>query len=124
MDEVSLLLKSIVRQSVLYSLALSLLLFAAFRSVSISAGVLVGTAAGLIGFYMIVLQTRASAAGGLAKNKGTFSYFARYFLYGIIFALSAYLGADILAMLAGFLLTRLAVYIYAARNREESGHDK
>ena len=82
-----------------------------FRDKMITFGVGLGCMIGLIGFNMILqwgysVETNSKASA--FKN-----YLSRYVFYACMFGLSYYFGANILALLVGFMCHKIAIYIYS-----------
>lgn len=83
-----------------------------FHDKGITLGLGLGCMIGLIGFNMIVqwgfsIQEHSSA-------RSTFmNYLLRYIFYGCMFTLSYYFGANIFALLVGFICHKLAIYVYS-----------
>ncbi len=109
--------KQMIRQVQLYSfliMAIALLISLFFWDKSISIGIVIGTLTGLIGFNMIVsMAYRIEGEGG--GKSAAFNYLLRYIMYGCVFALGYMAGANILAMLVGFLCHKAALLVYSKR---------
>lgn len=82
-----------------------------FKDKMITFGVGLGCMIGLIGFNMI-LQWGYSVETG--KNPRVYrNFLSRYAFYAIMFGLCYYLGANVLALLVGFMCHKLAVFVYS-----------
>lgn len=86
---------------------------------TIGMGIIIGTMSGLIGFAMINMMSSTIEYASDPKAKGNFSYVSRFFLYMIIFGLSAYRGVHLLALLVGMLCHKGAIVLYAYLHRKE-----
>lgn len=109
--------KQMIRQVQLYSLsimAVVALISLLFKDKSITIGIIIGTLTGLIGFNMIVSMAYRIEGEGGAKQ-AVFNYLLRYLLYGCIFALGYMAGANLLAMLIGFVCHKIALLVYSRR---------
>ena len=87
--------------------------------VEIGVGILVGALTGLIGFSMIIRMSSTIELYGNPKAKGYSSYVKRYGIYTLIFALAAWRGVNIVALLVGMLLHKGAILIYVFIHRKE-----
>ena len=82
-----------------------------FKDKTITLGIGLGCMIGLIGFNMI-LQWGYSVETG--KNPRVYrNFLSRYAFYAIMFGLCYYLGANVLALLVGFMCHKLAVFVYS-----------
>lgn len=109
--------KQMIRQVQLYSLFIMLvavLISLFLKDKSITIGIVIGTLTGLIGFNMIVSMAYRIEKEGGAKQ-AVFNYLLRYILYGCIFALGYMAGANLIALLVGFLCHKLALLIYSKK---------
>ncbi len=91
--------------------AVAMIISLIFKDKTITLGVGLGCMIGLIGFNMILqwgysVETNSKASA--FKN-----YLSRYVFYACMFGLSYYFGANILALLAGFMCHKIAIYIYS-----------
>lgn len=87
---------------------------------SITMGIVIGTICGLMGFNMICNMAERIDGDTLdVKNRATRSYTRRYLLYAIIFALSASVGVNLIALLVGMLVHKLSILFYTLRHRKE-----
>lgn len=84
-------------------------------------GVALGAALGLAGLYLIC-NMAGSIAGepDKAKKRGTVHYIGRYCFYAVVLFAGAWAGIPPLAMLAGFLCTKLALVVYSLQSRKET----
>ena len=82
-----------------------------FKDKMITFGVGLGCMIGLIGFNMI-LQWGYSVEMG-KKPRVPKNFLSRYAFYLIMFGLCYYLGANVLALLVGFMCHKLALFIYS-----------
>ncbi len=81
-----------------------------FKDKMITFGIGLGCMVGLIGFNMI-LQWGDNVEMG--KNTKAYRHFlSRYAFYAIMFGLCYYLGANVLALLVGFMCHKVALFIY------------
>lgn len=90
---------------------LVMLLSLFFRDKYITLGIGLGCMIGLIGFNMI-LQWGYSVETGKNTKVGR-NFLSRYAFYAIMFGLCYYLGANVLALLVGFICHKAAVFIYS-----------
>lgn len=98
--------------SLIISLIAAIISFLIFKDKYIAAGIVIGTLTGLIGFNMIVsMAYRVEGTSG-AKT-AVFNYLLRYLMYGCIFALCMMQGIHALALLAGFICHKIAIFIYS-----------
>lgn len=121
MDETSQMGKEIRRITLalaLVSCGISLMLFQGHFK-DIGAGILIGALTGIIGFSMITHMSNTIELYGNPKAKGYSSYVKRYASYTLIFALAAWRGVHVLALLAGMLLHKGAILIYVFLHRKE-----
>ena len=98
----------------IYSISITvivMLLSILFKDKTITLGIGLGCMIGLIGFNMI-LQYGYSVEGN-GKRSGQRNFLSRYGFYAAMFVLSYYMGANILALLVGFLCHKVAIYIYS-----------
>lgn len=87
---------------------------------SITMGIIIGAVCGLMGFNMICNMAERIDGDSLdVKNRATRSYTRRYLLYAIVFALSASVGVNLIALLAGMLAHKLSILLYTLRHRKE-----
>lgn len=97
---------------------LSLLIFQGdFETIGI--GIIIGACSGIIGFNMIANLANRFDSFSNVKAKTYQSYVRRYALYTLIFALSAYKGVHILALLVGMLCHKASICIYVFLHRKE-----
>lgn len=80
---------------------------------------MIGALTGIIGFSMITHMSNTIELYGNPKAKGYSSYVKRYAIYTLIFALAAWRGVHVLALLAGMLLHKGAILIYVFLHRKE-----
>ena len=85
----------------------------------IGVGILIGALSGLIGFSMIIRMSNTIELYDNPKAKGYSSYVKRFGIYTIIFALAAWRGVNIIALLVGMLLHKGAILIYVFIHRKE-----
>lgn len=99
--------------------ALSMLCFPnEFKSITM--GIVIGTMCGLLGFNMICTMAERIDKDTLdVKNRAIRSYTRRYLLYAVIFALSAGIGINLIALLAGMLAHKVSILLYTLRHRKE-----
>lgn len=86
------------------------------------AGVAGGALIGLFGLWLIIgfsAQVTGMSASS-AKSRAAAGFALRYILYGILMAALALCGIPLLAVLAGFLCSKLALLIYSYSLRKES----
>ena len=121
MDEVSVMGKEIRRLTLALALVCSGLSVVFFhgRFQEIGMGIILGALTGIIGFSMIINMSNRIELYGNPKRKGTASYVTRYLIYASIFAIAAYKGVHIAALLVGFLLHKGAILIYVVLHRKE-----
>lgn len=86
---------------------------------TIGVGILIGALMGIIGFNMINTMASRLELYGNVKAKGYQSYVRRYALYTVVFALAAYKGVHIIALLIGMLCHKAAILIYVFLHRKE-----
>lgn len=98
---------------------LSILLFPnEFKSITM--GIVIGTICGLMGFTMICNMAERIDGDTLdVKNRAIRSYTRRYLLYVVIFALSASIGVNLIALLVGMLAHKASILLYTLRHRKE-----
>lgn len=94
--------------------ALAMLVSLIFRDKAITIGIGLGCMIGLIGFNMIV-QWGYRVEGNRSHISAYFSYFLRLVFYGCMFTLSYVMGANLIAVLVGFLCHKIAVFVYSYR---------
>lgn len=82
-----------------------------FKDKTVTLGIGLGCMIGLIGFNMI-LQWGYSVEGN-GKKSGHRNFLSRYLFYGCMFVLCYIVGANILAMLVGFLCHKISIYVYS-----------
>ena len=82
-----------------------------FKDKTITLGIGLGCMIGLIGFNMI-LQYGYNVEGN-GKKSGQRNFLSRYGFYAAMFVLSHSMGANILALLVGFLCHKVAIYVYS-----------
>lgn len=83
-----------------------------FQDKSITVGIGLGCMIGLIGFNMI-LQWGYRVQEKNSSRSAFFNYILRYLFYGCMFVLSYMMGANLLALLGGFVCHKVAIYIYS-----------
>lgn len=89
-----------------------------FRSISM--GIVIGAFTGMMGFNMIVhMADRIDGDSLDVKARAFRSYTRRYLLYAVIFAMSAMVGVNIIALLAGMLAHKASILIYTWKHRKE-----
>lgn len=87
---------------------------------SITMGIVIGTICGLMGFTMICNMAERIDGDTLdVKNRAIRSYTRRYLLYVVIFALSASIGVNLIALLVGMLAHKASILLYTLRHRKE-----
>lgn len=91
--------------------AIAMIISIVFKDKTITLGIGLGCMIGLIGFNMILqwgysVETNSKASA--FKN-----YLSRYVFYACMFGLSYYMGANILALLVGFVCHKIAIYVYS-----------
>ena len=89
-----------------------MLLSLIFKDKTITAGVGLGCMIGLIGFNMIV-QWGYRVEGDKGNRSAYFNYMLRLVFYASMFVLSYVLGANLVAVLIGFICHKIAVFIYS-----------
>lgn len=110
MEEKLIMLRK-VRNYSLGLMLISCMISLLFHDKYITAGIVVGTMAGLIGFNMIVgMAYRIQGASG--QRQAVMNYLLRYIFYGCIFGLSMWVGINIFACLVGFVCHKIAILIY------------
>lgn len=82
-------------------------------------GTWTGVALGLIGYHMIVAMAVSLNQEEDSKAKGRNSYIVRYAFYGIVLAVMTMLGIPTLSMLAGFMIHKASLLIYASKERKD-----
>lgn len=87
---------------------------------SIPMGIVIGSFTGLLGFNMIYKMSNAIGEESVdVKNRAVRSYTQRYVMYAVIFALSASVGANIVALLVGMLAHKASILLYTLKHRKE-----
>lgn len=92
-----------------------MLLSLIFKDKAITAGVGLGCLIGLIGFNMIV-QWGYSMEKNQGKRSAYFNYMLRLAFYACMFVLSYVFGANLVAVLVGFICHKIAVFVYSYRS--------
>ncbi|MEG0329965.1 MAG: hypothetical protein RR602_02100 [Longicatena sp.] len=98
--------------------AISLVLFQG-KMKTIGVGIVIGACCGIIGFQMIANLGNRLEEYDNARNKAIQSYTRRYAMYTLIFALSASVGVQIIALLVGMLCHKASIGIYVFLHRKE-----
>ena len=121
MNETANLKKEIRRISLSLSVAAALVSSVIFKDSfsSIGVGILIGTLSGLIGFNMIVRMSESIELYEDASKAGYAGYLRRYFIYALIFGLSAWRGVNVIALLAGMLCHKASILLYVFLHRKE-----
>lgn len=89
-----------------------------FKTISI--GIVIGAFTGMMGFNMIVnMASKINGESVDVKARAFRSYTRRYLIYAVIFALSASVGVNIVALLAGMLAHKASILIYTWKHRKE-----
>lgn len=91
-----------------------MLLSLIFKDKAITVGVGLGCMIGLIGFNMIV-QWGYRVNGEGSHRSVYFNYMLRLAFYACMFTLSYVLGANLVAVLVGFICHKIAVFVYSYR---------
>lgn len=86
-----------------------------FKDKTITIGIGLGCMIGLIGFNMIV-QWGYHVEGDRGNRSAYFNYMLRLVFYACMFVLSYMLGANLVAVLVGFICHKAAVFIYSYRS--------
>ena len=97
-----------------YSIAITIVVMVFslfFKDKTITLGIALGCLIGLIGFNMI-LQWGYSVESN-EKRVGFGNYLSRYGFYACMFTLSYFMGANLLALLVGFICHKIAIYVYS-----------
>lgn len=116
--------KSAYRSTLLFALACLVLTLAFWprESAKMAAiGIAYGALIGLAGLYSI-----CSMVSGInpdpknAKKSAAFHYVGRYIFYAVLLFAGAFFGIPPIAMLIGFLCSKLALFVYSCQSRKES----
>ena len=91
--------------------AVAMIISLFFKDKTITLGIGLGCMIGLVGFNMI-LQWGYSVEGN-GKKAGHQNFLSRYLFYACMFVLCYVVGANILALLIGFLCHKAAIYVYS-----------
>lgn len=87
---------------------------------TISMGIVIGSFTGMMGFTMIVNMAAHVDGDTMDVKAGAFrSYTQRYLIYAVIFAMSASMGVNVIALLAGMLAHKASILIYTWKHRKE-----
>lgn len=91
-----------------------------YFGIKIFISIWIGCITGLIGYYMVVhmvLNIPSNEEDG--KKVGTSGYVKRYIFYGVVFVASHYLKLMLLGVLIGMMCNKLAILIYALKEKED-----
>ena len=98
-------------RSLALAIAVSMLVTVAFDNFEIyGIGIILGVLCGIISLNMVVKMAdsfQLDKTGGKAR----LNYFLRISMIGLVFGIAVYLGVSVFALLGGYLITRIAVYI-------------
>ncbi|MGN1344132.1 MAG: hypothetical protein ACI4U3_06090 [Traorella sp.] len=100
----------------LYSIIITLVVMVIsliFKDKTITLGIGLGCMIGLIGFNMILQFGYRNEETG--RKSGFMNYMSRYLFYICMFVLCAFLGANILSLLVGFMCHKVAIYVYSLK---------
>jgi small-conductance mechanosensitive channel len=117
MDETKVLFASACKITLALALVCSLAGLLLFHSLNIFLGIWIGAVLGLIGLQMIV-QFARTLSPETKKSSGFFQYSIRYAMYAIVFFACAYKGIPVLSLLAGFLCSKLALFLYSLKTQK------
>lgn len=113
--------KRIELLSLLVTIPVSIVGFIIFKDKNVLVGVWIGCLTALIGFRMIVQMAKMlNPDEEGAKKQGYRGYVFRYFMYGGIMFISAYVGVPILSVLAGMMCHKASLFIYSAIGKEDA----
>lgn len=120
-DEMSVMSKEVRRWTLLLVGLLILLSFVFFHDdfLTIGGGILIGALCGLIGFNMIRRMIASLDAASDASKAGYSGYLRRYLVYALILGVAAWRGISVIALLAGMLCHKAALFIYVFMHRKE-----
>lgn len=87
---------------------------------TVSMGIVIGSFTGMMGFTMIVNMAEKIDGDSLdVKSRAFRSYTRRYLVYAVVFAMSASMGVNVIALLAGMLAHKASILIYTWKHRKE-----
>lgn len=117
-------LQKIIKDSLIYSLALGTLaailiaLLPISSKLSLLGGLVWGMAIAMIGFVLIChLAASLSVNVGQEKKRGAIGYAGRYVFYALSLLLGAWLNLSVLGMLLGIMIQKLSVILYALKEK-------
>ncbi|EOS62112.1 hypothetical protein C815_00124 [Firmicutes bacterium M10-2] len=116
-------LKKLFVQTTKYAVILGILCvcFAfVFFGMPSAIGICVGVVTGQLGLVMIIRFARTIGSQAKANRSGLKQYVLRYFMYGIIMVIFAYIGVPVLSVLIGFMCTKGAILMYSQKLRKEA----
>lgn len=120
MNELNRMTKQIVKYTVFISCIFSILGFILFENFKVFLGVWLGCFIGIMGFLMIrKFAQNLTDNEEAAKKQGMSNYMIRYGFYSVAFLAFTLLGIPVLAILAGFLSSKVAIVVYALKERED-----
>lgn len=82
-----------------------------FKDMTIVVGILSGALARLFGFVMIIAQSNRMIRSSSPALNAVSGYLIRFVFYGVVIYLCIKYGANVIALLAGFTLVNIAIYI-------------
>lgn len=94
---------------------IAMLLSLFFKDKTITAGIGLGCMIGLIGFNMIV-QWGYRVEGEKSHRSAYFNYMMRLLFYACMFVICYLLGANLVAVLVGFICHKIAVFLYSYKS--------
>lgn len=107
--------------SLITTIPISIIGFVIFKDKNVLVGIWIGCCLALIGFRMIVQMAKMldqDEEG--AKKQGYRGYVFRYFMYGSIMLVCAYVGVPVLSILAGMMCHKVSLFIYSAFGKEDA----
>ena len=111
--------KLVIGCSLLLTGVATLIGYLVFKDISVVVGLLAGAFARLIGFIVIIAQSRRMITSASPALNAVSGYLVRFVFYGVVIYLSIKYNANVIALLVGFTLVNIAIYIMDIVGRKD-----
>lgn len=111
--------KKIYKDVIIYSsiicLILSFISFIIFKDIYITSGIIIGTFARIIGFLMIIENSKTIIKNQTPGFNSIAGYISRFIVYGIIIASVLYFKVNVFSLIIGLSIINLVIFVLRKR---------
>lgn len=103
--------KNIILYTLLTSICLSIISFLLFKDIKICLGILIGSIARIIGFLMIIENSKSIIESGKVNHRYVTGYISRLIVYGIIIVSVIFYKINVFSLILGLSIINIIIFV-------------